>query len=569
MEKSNRETKRLIRIGGEAGQGIESLGQILAKALVRAGYEVLTSQSAMSRIRGGHNYFSIRTGLGPVYAPGEDIDLLVAFTEETLSVHADYLASYGLILTGENMDASGSVETLSIPLSDLAKEKIVHNVAALGVVSALMGIEQEVVSRVVEETVGEKHGELTDKNLQALQSGYKWAAEQSPEFDPLSKPDSGKGKLALNGNQAIALGAMAAGVNFCSFYPMTPATGVALNLISYSDQMGIVCEQAEDEIAAVNMAIGSSFCGGKSLVPTSGGGFALMSEGISLAGMTETPLVLVLGQRPGPATGLPTRTEQGDLELALYSGHGEFPRAILAPGTVEECFYLASRALDLAERYQTPAIVMTDQYLADSVRSVERFDPGYVSAPVKPWEQVEQPQGYQRYAWSESGVSPRLLPGKTRNLVVADSDEHTPDGHITEDHQVRVQMVNKRLQKLQGIKQEVIPPSYQGPEDPDLLLITWGSGKGAVQEAAERLNFQGESVAILAFSQVWPLEPEHFQARLQQAVSVVCVEGNATGQFANLLKRETGFEIGRRVLRYDGLPLTPDFILQKLEHGKF
>jgi 2-oxoglutarate ferredoxin oxidoreductase subunit alpha len=274
----------------------------------------------------------------------------------------------------------------------------------------------------------------------------------------------------LNGNEAIALGSLSAGLKFSSFYPMTPSTSISLNLAGHARQMGLIVEQAEDEIAAINMAIGASFAGVPSMVATSGGGFALMVEGISLAAMTETPLVVVVAQRPGPATGLPTRTEQADLELVLHAGHGEFPRAIFAPGTVEECFHLTRRAFELAERYQGPIFLLTDQFLADSYRAVASFDVENL-APVHVGNDVTGPSPYLRFVITESGVSPRLLPGITEHLVVADSDEHTQDGHITEDLSVRKLMVEKRLKKGKGLRAEVIPPDMKGNGNPDLLLV--------------------------------------------------------------------------------------------------
>lgn len=566
MSKDNTKNRLLIRIGGEAGQGLETLGQMLAKALVRSGYEVLTTQSAMSRIRGGHNYFSILMGLEPLLGPAEDVDLLVAFTIDSVSLHQDTLKEQGLILVSQDMEIQTSSQVLSVPYSELAKEKIMANVAALGVVSALVGLEESIVAGVVEDALGKKHQDMLSKNLDALHQGVEWIKGQSLDFQALAGPGQVVNNLALSGNQALALGALAGGANFCSFYPMTPATGVALNLIDQAEEFGLVCEQAEDEIAAINMAIGASFAGARSIVPTSGGGFALMGEGISLAGMTETPMVIVLAQRPGPATGLPTRTEQADLELALSTGHGEFSRVIFAPSTQKDCFYLTSKALDLAQRYQTPVVILTDQYLADSIRSVQKFDFSSLPSPNLPHAEVEDTEGYQRFAWSESGVSPRLIPGSGPYLVVADSDEHTPDGHITEEHQVRMKMVNKRLQKLQGLLQEFIPPDYQGPNNPDLLLLTWGSSQDAVLEAAKVLQSQGQSVATLCFSQLWPLDQEKFVHRLEQAVEIVAVEGNATGQLAKLIRRETGVEVQRKVLRYDGLPLTATEILRQLSN---
>ncbi|MFW6055352.1 MAG: transketolase C-terminal domain-containing protein, partial [Thermodesulfobacteriota bacterium] len=307
------------------------------------------------------------------------------------------------------------------------------------------------------------------------------------------------------------------------------------------------------------------YSGARSLVPTSGGGFALMGEGVSLIGVSETPMVIILAQRPGPATGLPTRTEQADLELALASGHGEFPRAILTPGSIEDCFFQTHKAFDLAERFQTLSIVLVDQYLTDSIRSVAPFKLEELPEIPGPGDDIQAAGTYERYAWSETGVSPRIIPGKGKQLVVADSHEHTPDGHITEDQDIRTRMVDKRLKKMQGLKQEVFPPDYQGPDEPDLLLVSWGSSRGAVQEAADRLQDEGRSVATLHFSQVWPLLPEHCLERLQNAGSVICVEGNATAQFAGLIRRETGFGIEQSILRYDGRPLTVDYILAGLK----
>jgi 2-oxoglutarate ferredoxin oxidoreductase subunit alpha len=372
-------------------------------------------------------------------------------------------------------------------------------------------------------------------------------------------------RLALNGNQAIALGAVSAGVKFCAFYPMTPSTSIPLTFIAHAGDMGLTVEQAEDEIAAINMALGASYAGAPAMVATSGGGFALMVEGVSLAGMTETPVVVVVAQRPGPATGLPTRTEQADLEFVLRAGHGEFPRAIFAPGDVEECFHLTRRAFALTQKYQTPAFVLTDQFLADSFRAVEPFDveglePGgaYAAPP-------EFAEPYARYAVTENGVSPRLLPGASRHLVVVDSDEHTEDGHLTEDLDARVRQVEKRRRKESGIRAEVVPPVHDGDERPELLLVSWGSSKGAVAEAAANLGGDGGQVATLHFPQVWPLIPEQFLGRLGEAKRVVAVEGNASGQLAGLIRAETGFEVGERVSRYDGLPLTPEYILRELK----
>ncbi len=369
----------------------------------------------------------------------------------------------------------------------------------------------------------------------------------------------------LGGNEAIGLGALAAGLKFLSFYPMTPATSVALMVIGAAKKMGVVAEQAEDEIAAINMALGASYAGAPSMVCTSGGGYALMTEGVSLAGITETPIVIVIAQRPGPATGLPTRTEQGDLDFALYGGHGEFPRAIFVPGDLSQCFHLTVKAFHTAEKYQTPVFVLTDQYLADSYRGVPPFDLSGVES-VKAGEDAASQQGrdYQRYALNDIGLSPRAIPGAGASLVLSDSDEHDAKGHITESAEVRITQHEKRLRKAEGLLDEAIAPEFNGPEEEELLLVSWGSSMGAVAEAAQQLTAKGKKVATCHFSQVWPLRPGQFLPRFEDALKVVMIEMNASGQLARLIRRETGFLVDQLINRYDGRPFTPEFILKEL-----
>jgi 2-oxoglutarate ferredoxin oxidoreductase subunit alpha len=552
-----------VLVGGEAGQGLATVGAILTKALVRAGYRVVVTQSYQSRIRGGHNTFAVRASAGEVVAPREAVDVLVALNEETVELHRGELTPRGLILADEAFGAAGD-RVLAVPYKELATARY-RNVAALGVAACLVGLDEELVAGVVDGYFGKK-GKAVAENRKALAKAFAWGrAVDASHRRPLEAVAEPARRLTLNGNQAVALGAASAGVKFCAFYPMTPSTSIPLTLIAHAEEMGLTVEQAEDEIAAINMALGASYAGAPAMVATSGGGFALMVEGVSLAGMTETPIVIVVAQRPGPATGLPTRTEQADLEFVLRAGHGEFPRALFAPGDVEECFHLTRRAFALAQKYQTPAFVLTDQFLADSFRAVEPFDveglPPVGSYAAPP----EFAEPYARYAVTDSGVSPRLLPGASRHLVVADSDEHTEDGHLTEDLDARVRQVKKRRRKESGIRAEVLPPNYAGDERPELLLVSWGSSKGAVAEAEADLRGNGVKAATLHFPQVWPLVGEQFLGRMGEAARVICVEGNATGQLARLIRAETGFEVGERVSRYDGLPLTPEYILRELK----
>jgi 2-oxoglutarate ferredoxin oxidoreductase subunit alpha len=554
-----------ILIGGAAGQGLATVGQILSKSLVNAGYFIVVTQSYQSRIRGGHNTFAIRTCIEEVVAPREQVDLLVAFNDETVNLNRAYLATDGLIIIDEAINIRGN-KILQIPFRELAKDRSL-NIAALGIVGYILGLDEEQMADTVNHFFGKKGESLAEENREALSGAFKWSADHISSGFELTKISGPSPRLMMNGNEAIALGAISAGLQFGSFYPMTPSTSIMLNLAAHARKAGLIIEQAEDEISAINMAVGASFAGAPSMVSTSGGGFALMVEGVSLAAMTETPIVIALAQRPGPATGLPTRTEQADLNLVLNSGHGEFPRAVLCPGTIEECFHLTRKAFELAERYQSPVFILTDQFLADSYRAVTPFDiedlPKInVGSPLV----VGTP--YRRYALTENGVSPRLIPAKTKHLIVADSDEHTEDGHITEDLSIRKQMVEKRFRKEKGIRSEVIPPDMSGPKEPEILLVSWGSTKGAIAEAASLMNRQGKNVATLNFSQAWPLVPEHFIKGMEDTRHVVCVEGNTTGQLAQLIRRETGFFINNRVLRYDGLPITPEFILRELNINK-
>ncbi len=551
-----------ILIAGEAGQGLVTVGQLLAKSLARAGYSILVTQSYQSRIRGGHNTFAIRTGIEKINAPQESVDLLVAFDSDSVTHHQRDVSSDGLIVLDAALDVHSDI-LLKVPFEELAQKRF-SNIVALGVVGTLVGLSEGPMAGALEDFLGKKNANLATENRLALAGAIKWTAEYPKSDLKLPAVPNSSQCLMMNGNEAIALGALSAGLKFSAFYPMTPATSINLNLAAHSREMGLIVEQAEDEIAAINMAIGASFAGAPSMVATSGGGFALMVEGVSLAAMTETPLVVVVAQRPGPATGLPTRTEQADLEFVLHAGHGEFPRAVFAPGTVEECFHLIRKAFELTERYQCPVFVLTDQFLADSYRTVIPFDVEKLP-PLPVCTETAETSPYARYSVTESGVSPRLLPGMTEHLVVADSDEHTEGGHITEDLTVRRKMVEKRLRKEKGIQAEVLPPDIEGEAKTDLLLVSWGSSKGAVLEAASHLRSSGERVSTLHFSQVWPLVPDQFSGRLQKARQVVSIESNASGQLARLIRRETGFQIKEKVLRYDGLPLTPESILRELD----
>lgn len=551
-----------IVIGGGAGQGLATVGQLMSKAVIRAGYHLLVNQDYMSRIRGGHNTFSIRMGPDPVESMTEKINILVALNEETVHLHKDDLADDAIIVASVDID-TGDHNALKVPFKELADKPLFYNTVALGVLGSTVCHDISILEKLLTETFGKKGDEVVQTNLKVLRASFDWVKKQDFDFSCIAPPpEVEESKLMLNGNEAIAMGALAAGCNFLSFYPMTPSTSVATALIAKGRKLGLKYEQVEDEIAAMNMALGASYAGARAIVTTSGGGFALMVEGVSLGGVSETPLVTVVVQRPGPATGMATRTEQADLNLVLNAGHGEFPRAIFAPGTVEECFYLTHRAFDLAEQYQTPMFVLSDQYLADSYRDVEMFDIDSLPEIAKPMLQTDAAP-YKRYELTEDGISPRLVPGFSETLVRADSHEHDEFGKITEDGGNRVRQNSKRLVKGCGLWQDVIGPDYFGEENAEIVLLCWGSSLGACLEAAEK--YEGKSVGVLHFKQVYPLREEQFMDYLEAAGEVVAVEGNATGQFAKLIAQETGFRVGSYVLRFDGRALTPEYVLKGLK----
>jgi 2-oxoglutarate ferredoxin oxidoreductase subunit alpha len=555
---------RNIVIAGEAGQGLVTIGRMLARGLIRSGHDVVVTQGYHSRIRGGHNTFAVRYGTGPVHGPVREIDVLVALNRESVDLHAGDMAEDGVVLGDEAVLDPGPGR-MPFALRELAEEDRYENVVSLGILGSLLGIKPAVLRHELEDRFEDKDGDILRENIQALERGMRAAGDTTLPFVP---PEGGAPRdntAMLNGNEAIALGAMAAGVNFLSYYPMTPATSIVFPLLEQAASLGIVIEQVEDEIAAVNMAVGASYAGATCLVPTSGGGLALMTEGVSLSGMTETPLCVVVAQRPGPATGLPTRTEQGDLNMVLHAGHGEFPRAVFAPGSVEECFHLTRLAVVLAEQSQGPVFVLTDQFLADSYRGVHVFDAGSLLDPVRAktsWKKG----GYLRYAVTESGISPRLAPCFGEYLVVADSDEHTEDGHITEDLTVRRTMVDKRLRKARLLNEQMVSPTVEGDPDPELVLVCWGSSLGPVREAVQELRRRGTPTGLVHYGQVWPLEPAPVLAE-RDGRRVVVVEGNATGQFAAVLGQEIGRTLPERILRYDGLPFTARYILDRLDKG--
>jgi 2-oxoglutarate ferredoxin oxidoreductase subunit alpha len=428
----------------------------------------------------------------------------------------------------------------------------------------MLGFEREITDGYMAHYFGPKGDEIVRNNIIALSRGYeigqRMRVERLPDLDIRKNPEIGE-DIIVNGGEAIGMGALCGGCNFASAYPMTPSTGVLTFLAQQEKTFDILTEQAEDEIAAINMAIGAWYAGGRGFVCTAGGGFALMVEALSLSGMLEVPVVIAVGQRPAPATGLPTRTEQGDLEFVLHAGHGEFPRAILAPGTLEDCYALTRRGFDLADKYQVPVIVLFDQYISDSYYNFKRPD---ISGAILTHHVVETGKDYRRYAITESGVSPRGIPGWGEGFVVVDSDEHTEEGHITESFETRTRMVDKRLRKLEGLRREALEPELIGNRECRLMAVCWGSNFDIAREAIERLG--RSDISLLYFKQVYPLAANTSEF-FQGAMDAVTIENNATAQFARLLLTEAGVRIPKKILKYNGLPFSVEELAAKLDYA--
>ena len=533
-----------VVIAGVAGQGAFSVELELTETLSRLNYHFFATKNYMSRIRGGHNFHMIRIADHPVHAlSGREWDMVVALDGETERRHKPNLREGGIYLSQE----------MTKEVAETAKDAFgtvaASNSLLVGIVLAVIGVSPEQLEAAAEPGKAEH-----------LRKGFEFAEKwKLTGVIPVS-PRAGKHRK-FDGNQALALGAILGGCQFMAGYPMTPATSILDYFATAASGLPIHFEQAEDEIAAINMVLGASYAGVRAMAATAGGGFALMQEAVSLAGMTETPVVITVAQRPGPATGFPTRTEQGDLNFVLHAGHGEFSRIIFAPGSIGETIALARMSFALADRYQIPVFILTDQYFADSVQIVEEEFPlevGYREYP-------EFDQTYRRYRLTEGGISPLTFPGLTDALVKLDSDEHDEEGKITEDREMRIRMVDKRRNKRALFEKEAVLPTFYGDQGTGSVILCWGSPKLVVKEAAERIAGEGIPVAVLHFGQVYPLTPEMIAPHRLDGKRLICVENNAGGQFARLLKSELNLGVDHSVLKYDGNCFTVEELYQALK----
>lgn len=574
-----------VLVGGEAGEGIKSAGKVVAKTLIKKGYNVFLYDEYPSLIRGGHNSVNITYSPFPVYCPNREIDILICLNRETFDSHKkDLMLNSSVIydsaefkITDEDLNEF-PCEPIDIPFTEIAKRKnlpkITQNVVLISAALCLAGVKKTTIQKIIKHEFAKKP-EVLDQNLIAIDEGYDNALEyfETKGFKhnkPINKKKETKKRYLLTGNEAATLGAIRAGMQFYAAYPMTPASTILDIAFENYREYDFVVKQTEDEISAINMAIGASYAGARSMVGTSGGGFSLMVEGLGLAAITETPLVIALVQRPGPATGLPTWTAQGDLMFALHASQDEFPRIILTPTDAEECYSLTFKAFNLAEKYQLPVIVLSDKYLAESMYLTElNFKDEKIERGLLLNERLlTRIEDFNRYELTPNGISPRSIPGQKNGIFLANSDESDTKGYSNDSSENRKNKVEKRFKKAEQVKADLPSLNVYGDMKAKLCLMTWGSTKGPILEAMRRLQSMGISTKLLALNYIEPFPGEEILKFVKSSSHVVLIENNFTSQLGKLITMNTGYDTDYKLVKYDGRPFWPDEIVKYIEEIK-
>ncbi len=576
-----------VGIGGENGQGIASTGDILARIFARRGLHLNAYNAYQSIIRGGHTFLTIRASDAPVRNMGDKIDVFIPLNQDTMDRHLRLLkAGARAIYDHEKIKpgpATEGVQLCPMPIKELTKgNKLAANTAALGATLQLLGIESESLEAVVKRQFKKKGDTVVAGNIAIARAGYDYAAHHFKTF-PWKAPRGPKPLGVITGNQATAMGGAAAGVKFYTAYPMSPSTGVLMWMAAHARQLGIMVRQVEDEIGVMNMLIGAAHTGCRAMCATSGGGFALMSEAIGMAGMIETPIVCVDVQRAGPATGVPTKTEQGDLWQILGAGQGDYPRLIVAPSDQLDLFTTIPELFNLCDTYQCPGLVLADLLVSEGTSSIDpdvldfnvRIDRGQLILPIGDGENVSLGSGYNdhaywRYRNTESGLSPRAVPGVPGHIFVAATDEHDEDGTLISDEftnpHKRQKMVEKRARKMQTAVNDIAPPKLVGPENAAVTLVGWGSTHGVIREAVEKLAGEEGVVANqLHIKWIVPFHTDEVTRMLSRSKKVLIVENNYSGQFARYLRSETGCDAHGHIRKYDGEPFMPHHLVEAVK----
>jgi 2-oxoglutarate ferredoxin oxidoreductase subunit alpha len=572
-----------IAIGGAAGQGVATPGDIFAKIFSRRGLHLNAYNAYQSIIRGGHTFLTIRTGPEKVTNMGDRLDLMIPLNQDSMDRHLKLLTSgaacvYNADTIKPGVAAKG-VQLCPLPVSklaDISRNKVAQNTLAVGAALTMMGIGFQALEEVLAEQFKKKGDAVVSENVGIARAGYDYAGANFKPF-AWALPMTGNRYAVLSGNVAMAMGGAAAGVKFYCAYPMSPSTGVLHWMATHARKAGIMVRQVEDEIGVVNMAIGAAHAGVRSMCATSGGGFALMTEGLGLSAMMETPVVVIDCQRAGPSTGVPTKTEQGDLWQMLGAAFGDYPRAIAAPLDIGDCFKIIPEMFNIADRFQCPGIVLCDLLLSEGRLSVDPkdldfapvIDRGELITAASAASGANGDGEYKRYKITESGISPRAVPGVLGHTHTAASDEHDEDGVLISDEFTnpvkRRAMMEKRMRKAAGIEAVVPPPVLWGPRDAAVTLIGWGSTKGVIEEACEILTEQGISANQLQIRWLVPLHGDAILGILKGARHTIMVENNYSGQFARYLRSETSFVPDGYIRKYDGEPFMPHHIVEAVK----
>lgn len=567
----NTNKRLVIKLAGSAGQGIKTAGLIIAKALKRAGYMTFGYTEYPSLIRGGHNVYQIEIYDEVRASVSLETDILLALDQASIDKHYQEMSETGAVIYDENaIKISDDIKAIflkknvalyPIKLMDEAKNAggniLMKNTVALGCLWRVLKLELEQIEPLIKETYN-KSQEMIDTNIKCLEAGFNSIKLQNDFALNLTAKDEFKNNIFITGNEAIALGAIAAGVRLYVSYPMTPASSIIGYLSEEGPKYGMIVKQAEDEITTAIMAIGAAHGGTRVMCGTSGGGFDLMTEAMSLSGITEIPFVCVIAQRPGPGTGAPTWTAQGDLNLAIFAGHGEYPRIVIALSDATDAFYLTGTALNMAEKYQTPVLILTDKYLAESSFSIPRFDSSKVvidRGKIK----KEGDDTSLRYEYTEDGVSPRWFPGDKIATFLASSDEHTEKGYSTEEADELEKMLKKRMTKEVTILNDLPEPEITGDsKTSDLSIISWGSNKQVIKDVVSELEKNGKTISVLHLTYLWPLKTEKLSQFIKDAKKSILIEQNVTGQLAGIIKRQTGLDVSQKILKANGRPFAFD-----------
>ena len=558
-----------IKIGGEAGFGIMAAGDILARSFTRSGYHAFVYSEYPSLIRGGHNTCQVRAAAKEVLCQKKVVDILVALNYETITKHADELAAHSVIILNSDDAASvpdaGVAKVIKMPMDAISGKlgsSIYRNVVALGACVSIAGLDLNVLRGILADSFAKKGEEMLKANYLAAEEGWKFMQPFANDVSHLKIAPTNPGKrFVVSGNHAAALGAIRAGMDSFCEYPMTPVSSILHFLAEVQQDAGILVRQPNDEIEAMNSTIGSSYAGVRAMTASSGGGFSLMVEGLGLAAMTETPIVVIEGQRPGPATSMPTWGSQGDLQFVLHAAQGEFPRIIAAPGDANEAYSTTARMFDLAYKYQVPGIVLLDKFISEGFWSVDGFEDGEY-AKNKASDTVVAGEKYVRYAITKNGVSPRAVPGKGSPFF-ANSDEHTEQGFSTEESELRSAMDNKRFAKVPYIASELPKPILYGPTNADITIVGWGSIKGPALEALEKIREEGISANFLHVIWLNPFPSKELLGTRNRSKLLLLVENNLTAQFGALAKEMAGLDFDAKLLKDDGRPFYPEEIAQK------